>query len=87
MRLVNDRIGTTLLRHECELVRTAYAILRRRRRRHDQFNVATFRRAAWDMLPEIYVRDISGSSSTDAQLQLASATRCDRPLNGGIKFG
>lgn len=42
-----------LLRHECELVRTAYAILLRRRRRHDQFNVAMFGEPAWDMLLEI----------------------------------
>lgn len=67
-------VEADLLRHECELVRTAYAILLRRRRRYDQFKADMFGEPAWDMLLEVYVREISGSSSTDEQLQLASAT-------------
>lgn len=63
-----------LLRHECELIRTAYAILLRRRRRRDQFGPAMFGEAAWDMLLEVYVQETSGSASTEEQLQLASAS-------------
>ena len=67
-------VGSDVLSHECELVRTAYAILLRRRRRYDEFNPALFGEPAWDMLLELYVRETSGASSTAEQLQTASAT-------------
>lgn len=64
-------VEADLLRHECELVRTAYAILLRRRRRLDEFNSAIFGEPAWDMLLELYVRETSGVSSTAEQLKAA----------------
>ena len=63
-----------LLAHECELVRTAYAILLRRRQRYEEFHPRMFGEPAWDMLLELYVRETSGSSSTAEHLQLASGT-------------
>lgn len=62
-----------MLKHECELVRTAQSILLGRRRRYEEFNSALFGEPAWDMLLELYVRETSGASSTAEQLQTASA--------------
>lgn len=61
-----------MLAHECKLVRTAYAILLRRRRRKDEFDPGMFGEPAWDMLLDLYVRETSGASATMKQLEAGS---------------
>lgn len=63
-----------VLSHECKLVRTAQAMLQRRRRRSDEFEPTMFGEPAWEMLLALYVRETSGASSTAEELQPASAT-------------
>lgn len=61
-----------MLAHECALVRNAYAILVRRRRRKDEFDPGMFGEPGWDMLLDLYVRETSGSSSSVEQLEAGS---------------
>lgn len=63
-----------VLSHEWKLVRTAQAMLQRRRRRSDEFEPTMFGEPAWEMLLALYVRETSGASSTAEELQPASAT-------------
>lgn len=76
-----DACPSDPLASECELVKTAQSILARRRRRHDHFEAAIFGEPAWEMLLHLYIRDVSGASTTTSQLrQFAGVPAAERWL-------
>lgn len=81
-----EKIGTGAspsdpLASECELVKSAQSILTRRKQRHDHLGAAIFGEPGWEMLLHLYIRDVSGASTTALQLrQLAGVPAAERWL-------